>query len=258
MENCPRNRGNTITATASDAYMDGKPTPLGDGTWVLPYRAHGGGDGSGIGSRWNRALLTNMLDRLPVGVFVSTKGRKYSNLGLAMVEDYYEDQGTFLLRGPVRRSQPEQLWRGETQTWEPVSLAEESTEVERVPALVRRRRAQDRFRDALLSAYDGKCAVTGYEAEPALQAAHILSYRGGSSQKVPNGILLRADIHLLYDRHLLSVEPQVNRIWLASGLRSTAYRDLHQTTLRLPRHPDLLPDPERLAVHFAVFSESAG
>jgi putative restriction endonuclease len=248
----------SITATASDSYMDGKPTPLGDGTWVLPYRAHGGKDGTGIDSRWNRALLANMLERLPVGVFVPERG-SYRNLGLAMVEDYYEDQATFLLRGPVRHTQRSAVWQDRVSPMnEQLILAAESSEdaEERVPAFVRRRRSQDRFRDALLSAYDRRCAITSYEAEPALQAAHILAYSGTSSQKVPNGILLRADIHLLYDRHLLSVDPANKRIWLADSLLPTAYGELHQIRLRLPENADLHPDPEKLAVHWAVFSKA--
>lgn len=250
----------SITATSGRAYLDGKPQRLDDGTWVLPYRAHGGGDGSGLDSRWNRALLVNMSDRIPLGVFVHARGSAYRNLGLAMVEEYYEDQGTFLLRGPVAHPQSFALWEGEPTEWEPVVLAAESNDDSdtRVPTLARLRTAQDRFRETLLDAYSRRCAVTGYEAEPALQAAHILGYRGGSSQQVRNGLLLRADVHLLYDRHLLSVEPTEGCVWLADSLCSTAYGDLQGKPIRLPVDGEKRPDPERLAVHFAVFSGSGG
>lgn len=246
----------SITATASNAYMDGQPTPLGDGTWVLPYRAHGGRDGVGVESRWNRALLTNMVERLPVGVFVPERGT-YRNLGLAMVEDYYEDQSAFLLRGPLRRAHGEAVWQQQippaSQHLPTAAESLEDTDA-RVPSLVRRRKAQDRFRARLLAAYCGKCAVTEYDAEPALQAAHILAYSGASSQRVSNGLLLRADIHLLYDRHLLSVDPDEKRIWLADLLRHSTYRDLQGMPLRTPRDTDLFPDPEKLTVHWAVFT----
>jgi len=246
----------SITATASSVYLDGKPTPLGDGTWVLPYRAHGGRDGVGVESRWNRALLMNMIERLPVGVFVPER-ETYRNLGLAMVEDYYEDQSAFLLRGPLRRSQNEALWQPRIPSAsQRVFAAAESLEDAdpRVPSLVRRRKAQDQFRTELLAAYDGKCAVTAYDAEPTLQAAHILAYSGASSQRVSNGLLLRADIHLLYDRHLLSVDPGQKRVWLVDSLRHSTYRNLHHAPLRTPRDAALSPDPEKLAVHWAVFT----
>ncbi len=253
----------SITVTRSSQYLDGRRTPLGDGTWALPYLAHSGVDGTGLESRWNRALMENWLERVPVGVFVPAEGRAYLNLGLAMVEDYLSDQDTFLLRGPVRYAHERNVWERPLSRMPSVSdalfVAEDSGQVkERVSALVMRRKAQDRFRDALLSAYDRRCAVTGYDAEDALQAAHIIAYRGASSQQVCNGLLLRADIHLLYDRHLLSVNPEDNRVSLHERLKGTAYREVDHRSIHLPDDQALRPEPERLELHWAVFARQAG
>lgn len=244
----------SITAAAGDAYLDGTPTQLSDGTWVLLYRAHVGGDGGGEDSRWNRALLMNKFRQLPVGVFVHVKGSDYRNLGLAMVEDYYEDDGAFLLRGPLRLTQQAGLWLDEAPEWHPVSLGLDIAETpEKTPAMVTRRIAQDRFRQELLRAYASKCAITNYDAEPALQAAHILSYRGTSSQRIDNGLLLRADLHLLYDRHLLSVSPDRYTLSLSNEIRNSQYGNLHGRQLTLPVNTSMRPRPEHLAVHWAVF-----
>jgi hypothetical protein len=120
----------------------------------------------------------------------------------------------------------------------------------------KRRVAQVQFRQDLLRAYDQRCAVTGYDAHDALQGAHILSYRGRSSQLVRNGLLLRADVHLLFDRHLIGVEPDALRVRLAPPLLSTAYAGLDGRAISRPLRDDDAPDTKRLAVHWAVFERS--
>ena len=50
-----------------------------------------------------------------------------------------------------------------------------------------------------MDAYGGRCAITGYDVEEALQAAHIVPYLGPQSNTVNNGLLLRADVHNLFD-----------------------------------------------------------
>ena len=244
----------SVTATATSVYLDGQPVSVDAETWVLPYRAHAGSQGSGSGSRWNRALSENQRTRTPVGVFVPA-ARDYRNLGLAMVESYDSGSDTFLLRGPVRMQQPAQTWEYPSQDDEQLllSMAGREEADEWAATLVRRRRDQSAFRERLLAAYSGRCAVTDYHALDALQGAHILAYSGRSSQSVDNGLLLRADIHLLFDRHLVSIEPSERRMWLADPLKSTEYAPLNGRLLTLPGNPAQQPSQEKLGVHWAVF-----
>lgn len=254
----------SITATHASVYLDGVPQSIDADTWVLPYMAHSGRDGSGTESRWNRALLSNLLRRIPVGVFVPS-GASYRNLGLAMVESFDQHTGAFTLRGPVRFGQSPDVWYDDERQ-APENLIAEAVPpfappdgVEDEPfaySRVRSRVAQDRFRMSLLSAYDGRCAVTGYDAPDALQGAHILSYQGRSSQLVRNGILLRADVHLLFDRHLIGIQPESLKIRVAPPLMTTAYANLDRRSLVPPRCADDSPDVNRLAVHWAVFERS--
>ncbi|MDO8847080.1 MAG: HNH endonuclease [Coriobacteriia bacterium] len=256
----------SITATRASVYFDGVPQPIDSDTWALPYMAHTGRDGTGTESPWNRALLGNLNRRIPVGVFVP-HGAHYMNLGLAMVESYDPRTGTFLLRGPLKFGQRSDVWsNGDDET--PTTQAAMARESEGWSDQIReldepivysrgkRRVAQVQFRQNLLRAYDNRCAVTGYEAHDALQGAHILSYRGRSSQLVRNGLLLRADIHLLFDRHLIGIEPEVLKVRLAPGLLSTAYSGLEGRSLSRPQRDDDAPDTKRLAVHWAVFERS--
>lgn len=245
----------SIGATSSSLYLDGQQTPVGDGTWILPYRQHVGADGQGYESRWNRALLKNVRDRIPVGVFVPAIGGANLNLGLAMPESFDPSTGTFLLRGPMRFAQSAAVW--EIPVWtsddlDQALLAEEEADP-LIMTLVRQRRAQGAFRDSLLEAYSGRCCVTKYDTEAALQGAHILAYSGRSSQIPSNGLLLRADLHILFDRHLLAIEPKDLTVRVAPAISSSAYGELEGRPISRPDREELCPDPSRLKVHWAVF-----
>ena len=72
---------------------------------------------------------------------------------------------------------------------------------------IAQRRGQASFRNTLLDAFDHRCAVTGCQVEAVLEAAHIRPYMGPHTNVVNNGLLLRSDIHTLFDMYLLTVEP---------------------------------------------------
>ncbi len=80
-------------------------------------------------------------------------------------------------------------------------------EREKQLAEITKRQGQPEFRKSLLQAYHGKCSITGFDVEDALEAAHIIPFYGEQSQSITNGILLRADIHTLFDLYLLSIDP---------------------------------------------------
>lgn len=117
------------------------------------------------------------------------------------------------------------------------------------------RLGQTTFREALVGAY-GQCAVSREHSEPALDAAHIESYAAGGPSTIQNGLLLRADIHRLYDRHYVSVTPD-DEFWVSDRLHDEfdngrVYYDLAEDRGRiaLPGDKRLWPDRDRLARHF--------
>jgi len=71
---------------------------------------------------------------------------------------------------------------------------------------IKRRRGQPKFRKELMDHYNKTCAISGCTAVDALEAAHITPYAEGGDYSLENGLLLRVDIHTLYDLNLIGVD----------------------------------------------------
>lgn len=123
----------------------------------------------------------------------------------------------------------------------------EDTRLRTLRAIVQRQ-GQHAFRQRLLDAYGGRCAVTGERAVQVLEAAHIDGYMGPHTNLVTNGLLLRADLHTLFDLHLVGVDPE-GRLVVSEGLAGSSYAKLHGKRLRLPSRAQDQPSKRRLAVH---------
>ena len=91
----------------------------------------------------------------------------------------------------------------EAEPYDPTSVEDGRA---RIIGMVTRRQGQGAFRAALLNAYCRRCAVTGCTVEAVLEAAHIHPYLGPATNLVTNGLLVRADIHTLFDLGLLTVD----------------------------------------------------
>ena len=111
------------------------------------------------------------------------------------------------------------------------------------------RRGQPAFRKELLSAYEGKCAVTGCDSEFALEACHIVPYWGPETNHVSNGLLLRADIHTLFDLGKTAVDTADMTVILASDMVHGSYSDLLNRQISLPQDPLKRPSPTALEQH---------
>jgi hypothetical protein len=96
----------------------------------------------------------------------------------------------------------------------------------KILAEIVRRQGQRKFRKDLLAAYSNRCAMTECSETWVLEAAHISPYRGPETNKAENGLLLRADIHTLFDLGLISVEPIGRVIWVSAKVKDPAYRAL--------------------------------
>lgn len=92
------------------------------------------------------------------------------------------------------------------------------------PTIVQRQ-GQTQFRKQLLSIYRARCCASGETAEAVLEAAHITPYLGPKSNKPSNGLLLRADIHTLFDLHLISIDA-TGKWAVSSELDGTTYVSL--------------------------------
>jgi len=120
-------------------------------------------------------------------------------------------------------------------------------------AAVAGRVAQGTFRARLLDAYGGRCAVTGDHTLPVLDAAHIQRYLGPASNHVQNGLLLRTDLHRLYDFGYVTVTPNYH-FAVSTRLRDEfdngrAYYALDGTRIALPESAGARPSTAALAWH---------
>lgn len=110
------------------------------------------------------------------------------------------------------------------------------------------RRGQRTFRRKLLKAYGQACAVTGCKITDLLEAAHISPYRGDHTNKVSNGLLLRTDVHTLFDLGLLWVNEQFI-VQVAKSARRSPYDELHGIRLQMPRAAADKPNASLLEHH---------
>lgn len=110
------------------------------------------------------------------------------------------------------------------------------------------RQGQPKFRKDLLKAYNYQCAISGCEIQPILEAAHILPYKGQETNHVQNGILLRADLHTLFDLQLISIAPITYIISIDDSLKNSEYTVYNGKKLNLPKEMDLQPSKEALII----------
>ncbi len=119
--------------------------------------------------------------------------------------------------------------------------------------LVRTRLGQGTFRVLVTDLYQRRCAVTGEKALPVLQAAHIRPVSEGGTHRVDNGLLLRSDVHTLFDRGYVGVDPKhqllVSRRLKADFNNGEQYYRLKASPLLLPKRDKDRPAREFLEWH---------
>lgn len=116
------------------------------------------------------------------------------------------------------------------------------------------RRGQAAFRERVLAAYQRRCAVTSCRIVDLLEAAHIQPHAEEPNYRASNGLLLRADIHTLFDLNLLTVDPRY-RIQLAPVLMGSEYKVYHNQPIHLPDLPSEMPSDTALNARYQVFKK---
>lgn len=123
-----------------------------------------------------------------------------------------------------------------------------------LPVSVRPRLGQGSFRAMVTDAYRGRCAVTSERTLPALEASHIRPYAAGGEHALPNGLLLRSDLHRLFDRGYVTVDPEGMRLVVSGRIREEFsngrdYYALHGRPLARPDDPRDAPARENIIYH---------
>src|SRR5712692_8913544 len=106
------------------------------------------------------------------------------------------------------------------------------------PVLVRPRLGQGAFRVVVTDAYGRACAVTGEHSLPALEAAHIKPFAAEGPHEISNGLLLRSDLHRLFDAGYVTLTPE-RRLEVSGRLREDfqngrSYYPLHGQSVSFP------------------------
>jgi putative restriction endonuclease len=121
------------------------------------------------------------------------------------------------------------------------------------PHLIRPRLGQGAFRILVTDIYKRQCAVTQERTLPALEAAHIRPYGEGGDHEPCNGLLLRRDIHSLFDAGYVTVTPdlhfEVSRRSKDEFENGRHYYALHGQPISTPRETAQKPDPAALTWH---------
>jgi putative restriction endonuclease len=116
------------------------------------------------------------------------------------------------------------------------------------------RQGQGAFRVEVTDAYHRQCAVSREHSLPVLEAAHIVEWSDTHTNDVTNGILLRADIHKLFDAGYVTVDPDDYRFVVSKRLKEDydngkEYYQLHGSRILLPENPRAWPSKNALAEH---------
>lgn len=234
-----------------------------DGSWVVQYFQENSDLNQRDREATNRGLMRCLSDGVPVGFLIKRKpkpGVEYEILGLGLVTDwekgyftiegFTDDGGTHV--GLTAKDAAQARARSASLTAldpRPFDATADNDLREKSLAVVARRRGQASFRAMLLEAYRGKCCISGCDFVEVLEAAHISPYRGEHSHHPQNGLLLRADLHTLFDLGHLAVTDGYEVKLTPQGRGSVQYQPFEGKKLMLPTRHSLWPSLSALLAH---------
>lgn len=124
---------------------------------------------------------------------------------------------------------------------------------------LQKRQGQKTFREALMKYYKRRCAITGCEIEEVLEAAHVKPYCISKENKPENGILLRADLHTLFDLNLIIIHPYTKIIEVSQSLPDgNEYEQFNNIVLPSYEQDIYYPHDEYLEWRYEHYEEYIG
>jgi putative restriction endonuclease len=243
----------SLRQTINSPYADAEPKIRLDGSWSYDYFQEGHDPADRDKHATNRGLLACIESGTPVAVLIQLRAKPtalYTVLGLARVTGW--TAGYFHLDGfntsgefgrTLSASQADFSYPPATAT-EPAVVAEGYSPIDasdarkKIDAQILARQGGRKFRDTALLNFDRRCAISDCQIDAVLEAAHIVPYRGPQTNGADNALLLRTDLHTLFDRQLLIIDPKTLRVTLDERLTASEYVRLEGQLVRLPKGSD--------------------
>ena len=208
-----------------------------------------GQDPNAVDNQW---LLQALQARIPIIYFLGIAPGRYQ----AILPVFISEWDPRMLKVRVAFGVPDQEM-----------LAPPENVIERRYALrvVKQRLHQASFREAVIAAYDGRCALSGLPESLLLDAAHIMEDKDErfGQPVIPNGIPLSKIHHAAFDKHLIGIDPDYQLhvsgrlLELQDGPMLEALKGLDGQKIHLPRRVKDQPDRDRLALRFERFKTAA-
>ena len=224
------------------------------------------GDYVWIYAGWDikRVLAVGRVEDLPTPTKGNPKYKGYSHSHVLLVRINNEmtlrlqkakshityDQFKQWVPGAIRKANPNtskvfDRWIKQ----KPMSHQEHDDEVFQIRREVLQRTGQAKFRETLRTTYGDVCAISRTTEPTALVAAHIQPVKSKGRHSANNGMLLRADIHTMFDSGLISVDGNY-RIHVSSLVSDQRYLKLKGKKLHLPHDRRHWPSAQGLKQHF--------
>ena len=229
--------------------------------WSLAWKAFGEANGCGFPEEMRDRIAkyrkVDPADRsdFPIGCRILTQPTFFEEADWIRVPNSWSprivDYKTYDTTDPEGR----QLWEEVTarMKWPGQISMEHSGPRFGRPQLIQPRLGQGAFRVVVTDSYERRCAVTGERTLPVLEAAHIKPYSDGGPHEARNGLLLRSDIHQLFDSGYATVTPDL-RFAVSPRIREEFengrdYYALDGTRIAVPSPLNARPDPAALDWH---------
>ncbi|MCG3204341.1 MAG: hypothetical protein KCHDKBKB_01056 [Elusimicrobia bacterium] len=210
-----------------------------------------------------RLTVKDRVATLDYGAFLHENRKAGMEIGIMILR--FDDPDNMTVKEaywkPPGKSQSPALLK-QVVTYEPIDLPEYSPlkgQSTRADVSIKERPGQAIFRRRLRSAYGNRCCITGCDVPVCLDGAHIDQHENSSHDHPKNGLLLRKDLHALFDAGLLAIEPTGLVIHFKTEVRSfSEYNALHGRKLRGPekRFSAYTPSPDALSRRWKKFIES--
>jgi len=124
------------------------------------------------------------------------------------------------------------------------------TERKKIQTSITKRQGQSKFRQDLVTIYGERCAISGSDVIECLEAAHIVPYAGEQTNHVANGLLLRADLHTLFDLNLITIDPDSKTVLIAPCLQGTYCEEFAGKKIYIPDKLESIISKKALKHHY--------